>query len=137
MTCNVIHGADSHAFIEDLVEERAWLLIVSVWVSVCVSTDRSSEFMLVDSKLLVLLWSFNLTWFVVRSLAIAASNVHDTITLVVSGTQSCSVWTVDRNLMVVGSKTMSMGVSVVDKSALKHLVVGSLNSWNEVCWSKS
>ena len=64
-------------------------------------------------------------------------HVHNSISLIVSGSKSCSEWAVDWNLMVVGSKTMSMGVSVVDKSALKHLVVGSLNSWNEVSRSKS
>merc|ERR1719362_778213 len=113
VTSNVIHGALSHAVVEGHVEERAWLLVVSVWMRICISTDWSSEFLLVDSILLVLLWSFILGWFVVSRLAIAASNVHNTITLVVSGTQSCSVRAVDWNLIVVGSKTMPMGISVV------------------------
>ena len=123
VTSKVIHGALSHAVVEDHVEERTWLLVVSVWMRICISTDWSSKFLLVDSILLVRLWSFILGRFVIRSLAIAASNVHNTITLVVSGTHSCSVRAVDWNLMVVGTKTMSMSVSVVDKSALEHLVV--------------
>jgi len=38
--------------------------------------------------------------------------------------------------MVVGSKTMPVGVSVIDESSLQHLAVGCFNAWNEMSWSK-
>jgi hypothetical protein len=73
-------------------------------VSVCVpakwSVHRLSMNFVGSSSLL---WTVESSWFVVWRGTVAASNVHDTITLVVGRSHPCSVWTVDWNLVVVGS----------------------------------
>lgn len=132
---NVIHSALSHSFIEDLVEECARLLVVVVWMNVGVSSNWSICWLCVDGVLFIFFGSCHLSWLVVWSLSITV-RIHHSVALVVCRSESCSIWAVNWDLVVVGSETMSVGVSVVDKSSLQHFVVRCLNSWNEVSWSK-
>jgi len=134
MSCEVVHGALPHFLIEDLIEKGTRLFVDGVRVSIGVPSNWSSGFLSVDCILLVLLWASMLCWLIVRGAAIASSNVHDTITLVVCWSQSSPVRAVDGNLVMVGAKAMSVGIGVVDESSLKHLAIGSLNAWHEVSW---
>jgi len=133
VTRNVVHKTLSLALVEHFVEENAWLLIHSVRVSVCVSADWAVCVLGVDGVLLVFSGSLVLRWLVVRGLA-ETVQVHDSVALIIGGTQSGSVWAVDWNLVVVGAEAMSVGVGVVDESALEHLAVGSFDAWDEVSW---
>ena len=38
---------------------------------------------------------------------------------------------------MVGSESMSVSIRIVNKSSLKHLAVGGLNTWHKVCWGES
>jgi hypothetical protein len=40
-------------------------------------------------------------------------------------------------LVVVGAEAMSVGIRVVDESALEHLAVGCLDAWDKVGWGES
>ena len=84
VSSDVIHGRLSHLVIENFVEKRAWLLIVGVGVNVLISSNWASNLMSMDSILLVLFWTRVLSWLIVRGLSITSSDVHDTITLVIS-----------------------------------------------------
>ena len=121
---NVVHNLLSHCIVENLVEQGTRLLVVGVRVSVCVSAERSIYRLSMDlvgiSSLLHIAES---SWFVVWCCTIATSDVHDTITLVVGRPHSCSVWAVDRDLVVVGSKSMPVGIRIVDESSLEHFAV--------------
>jgi len=132
---DVVHKALSLALVEDFVEEDAWLLVHSVWVSVGISADWPGCWLSVDGVLLVFSGSLELRWLVVRSFAITVQ-VHDSVALVISWSHFGSVWAVNRDLVVVRAKAMSVGVRVVDKSTLEHLAVGSLDAWDEVCWGE-
>ena len=124
MAGDVIHNLLSHGIVKYLVEKSAWLLVVGVWMGVLVSANWTHRRLSVDSVgCTSLLWTTECGWLVVWCLAITASDVHDTVTLVVGRTHSCSEWTVDWDLVVVGSESMSVSIRVVDESSLKHLAV--------------
>ena len=121
---DIVHNLLSHGIVENLVEQGAGLLVVGVWVSVCVPAKWSVHGLgmnFVGSS--SLLWPVDSSWFVVWCGTVATSNIHDTITLVVGRSHSCSVWAVDWDLVVVGSKSMSVSVRIVDESSLKHFAV--------------
>ena len=65
----------------------------------------------------------NLTFFV-------GCDVHGAISLIVI--HSGLVWAVDRNLLIVGAQSVSVGVGVGEESALEHLVVGGFDPWHHV-----
>jgi hypothetical protein len=77
-----------------------------------------------------------LRWLIVGHLSITVQ-VHDSVALVISGSHSRSVWAVDWDLVVVGAEAMSVGIRVVDESALEHLAVGCLDAWDKVGWGES
>jgi len=131
----IVHSALSHTLVKDLVEQVTRLCVDVVRVVISISADWSISWLVVNGVCFVCLHRTELTWFVVWSLSIAVQ-VHDSVSLIVSGSKSCSEWAVDWNLMVVGSKTMSVGVSVIDESSLQHLAVRCFNAWNEMGRSK-
>lgn len=55
---------------------------------------------------------------------------HWAVTYVV--VNACAVWAINWDVFVVGSKSMSVSVGVVQKSSLEHLIIGRFNSWNEM-----
>ena len=72
--------------------------------------------------------------FVVWSRALIPIYSHESVSLVI-----CNLGAkrpVDRNLSVVNAKTMAMGVRIREKTSLKHLVDGGLNSGNHVARRK-
>lgn len=44
----------------------------------------------------------------------------------------CTVGLVDRELEVVGPQAVAVGVRVGEEAALEHLVVGDVDTWDEV-----
>ena len=60
---------------------------------------------------------------------------HESVSL--SVTDFGSEWTVDWDLFVVSTKSVSVGISITEKSALEHLVHRWLHAWNKVGWGKS
>jgi len=136
VSCDVVHKTLSLALVEDFVEKDGWLLIDGVRVSERISGDWARCWLSVDGVLLVFPGGLVLRGLIVGHLAITV-HVHDSVTLVIGGSHSRSVWAVDWNLVVVGAEAMSVGIRVVDKSALEHLAVGSLDAWDEVGWGES
>lgn len=61
---------------------------------------------------------------------LVVSHSHGTIPLVVL--RAGTVRAVHRDLVVVGSQTMAMGVIVGKETTLKHLIWGRLNAWHKV-----
>ena len=64
-------------------------------------------------------------WFVVDHGSLVSIGHHNTVTLVIWAAEGS--WHVDRSvdwdMVVVGSKAMSMRIWIVDESSLEHLVV--------------
>jgi hypothetical protein len=50
---------------------------------------------------------------------------------------SCSVRAVDRDLVVVSTESVSVGIRIREKSALEHLINRWLNTWDDVSWGES
>lgn len=86
-----------------------------------VSTDGSLDGVFVDCVVLVLNWTRSCTWFVVRSTAVVSIDAHSAVAEIVSSKTS-SVRAVDWDLVVIYPKTISLGIGVVEQSALEHLV---------------
>jgi hypothetical protein len=73
---------------------------------------------------------------VVNTLSILMTESHgETISVVVGNSRS--VWAVNRKLLVVGTKTVSVSIGVREETALKHLVEGRLNTGNQVAGGES
>lgn len=137
VTGNVVHGALPHFFVKDIVEERTRLFVDSIGMRVSIPSNWSCHLLSMDGILFVLFWSVERSWFVISGLAVASTDIHDSVALVVSMSQFSSVRAVNWDLMMVRSETMSMGVRVVDESALKHLAVGGFNTRHKVSWRES
>lgn len=136
-TGDVLDAVGPLSVVEDLVEELCWLLVVGVGVLVWVSSDLAAKFLAVFSVGLVLNWATKGVWLVVDGAASTTGGHHDAITLAVWASESLgSVWAVDGDVLVVRLETVSMGIGVVDKSALEHLVVAGLDTWDEVAWGE-
>lgn len=127
----------SHLVVEYLAEEFARLLIVGVRVLVRIATG------LADHNLLLLGVDFvldggavNRVGLVVGCGTISTVDSHQTVTGVVVAHAS-AVWAVDGDLVIVGAESVSVGIGVVDKTTLEHLVVGGFNTWDHVSWGES
>jgi hypothetical protein len=72
---------------------------------------------------------------VVNGAAMVSIDSARAISLV--GGNSGSVRAVDGDLVVVGTQSVSVGVGVREDSALEHLVVGELNTWDDMGWGES
>ena len=83
-------------------------------------------------KVWIFFRSIQCVWLVVWLTSVVAINSGGTISDVRGN--SSSVWTVDWDLLIVLSESISVGVWVREESSLKHLAVGWLDAWNEVAW---
>lgn len=83
----------------------------------------------------ILNWSTDGTGLIVMSRSLVAIYSSRTISLIVS--DSCSIWAVNGDLIVVGSESVTMSVGVREQSSLEHLVVRGFNTWDNVGWSVS
>ena len=108
--------------VEYFVPQCAGLLIVIVGVLVCVASSISLEFDRCLGIGLVLYRSVNRIGLVVWSRSVVAINRHESISDIVC-THASTVRAVDWNLIVVGAKSVTVSVRIVQKTSLKHLVV--------------
>jgi len=67
---------------------------------------------------------------IVGSGSLVSIDAHESISLVVS--HAGGVRTIDGDLKIVGSKSVTMSVIVGEETSLKHLVGTGLNSWNKI-----
>jgi len=131
-TRDVVHDLLAHLIIEDLAEEGAWLLIVVIGVGVSVATGLARHLLLSPGVDAVLNGgAADGVGLVVGLGAVAAIDGHEAVAGVVV-THASAVGAVDRDLVVVRSKSVSVGVRVIDETALEHLVVGWFNTWDHV-----
>jgi len=136
-TRDVSNECLAHVLIEHLVEKSTGLLVVIVGVHVRVSTNLTSDGMAGPGSGFVLNWgTLGTAWLVVDGeLVTVTLNVHGTVTNVV-GSHAGTVRAVNRDLLVVGSKSVTVGIGIVQETALQHLVHGWFNAWHQVGWSE-
>ena len=124
---NVVDEVGSLLFVHDFSEEVASLLevidllddrAVSAWGACDLWVDVLGPW--VDG-----VW-FGGVGFIVGVASLVAIDVHGTISLVVA--ESGSVRAVDRDLVVVGAESVTMGVWVGEESSLEHFVEGGLHA---------
>jgi len=96
------------------------LLIVSVRVLMRISACKASNWELLLLLGWILNWATKSVRLVVRTTSLISIDSCRAISLVVSN--SCSVRAIDRNLIVVGAKSVSVCVRIGEESALEHLV---------------
>ena len=123
--CNVLDAVLPLGVVEDLVEKLAWLLVVGVGVLVWVSSNHSVDVLAVDGILFAALNGTALgVWLVVDHAAIASSGDHHTVALIVRASEGLQVsGAVDGDVVVICTKSPSVGVWVVDESSLEHFAV--------------
>ena len=114
----------------NLSEEDSRLLIVSIWVLVIVSADWAANIEVGKLLARVFYRATKSVGLVVWSTSTIPINSRRAITLVVSN--SSSVWAVNRDLVVVGAKSVAMSIRIREKTTLKHLINRGLNTWYEV-----
>lgn len=118
----------------DLSEESSGLLEVIIGVLVRVSagvaTDSEGRHLLGG----VLHGAVVAVGLVVNGAALVSIDSAGAISLVVGN--SSSVGAVYGDLVVVGTQSVSVGVGVREDSALEHLVVGELNTWDDMGWGE-
>lgn len=118
---DVINKISSLLFVEDLSEQSSRLLEVVVGVAVCESSSCAGHRLRSPFELGVLNGASKRVRLVVRAVSLVTIHSCRAITLIVSN--SCSVGAVDRNLVKVSAKSVTMSIRVREKSSLKHLVV--------------
>lgn len=70
-------------------------------------------------------------WLVIWIASTVAIDCHSSIAGVVVA-QSSTVRAVDWNLFVILSESVAVGVRVIEKSSLEHLIVAGFNARNQV-----
>ena len=129
-TSQVLDQVSSVSLIHHLSEEGSWLLEISVGVLVSISGCFSANS---EGNLLlggILNWTILGVGLIVRSTSLVSIDGGEAISLIVGN--SYSVWAVDRDLVIVSTKSMSVGVRVGEKSALEHLISRDFNTWDDV-----
>ena len=134
---NVLNQVISVSLAEHLSEKSSRLLVVviGVVVLVVVSADQSINLELRPFVALVLGGAAQAVGFVVGSSSLVSVHSHGPISLIV--VHSSSVWAIDGDLVVVGTKSVSVSIRVREESSLEHSVVGGLDSGNQVGGSES
>lgn len=133
-TCsNVLYQTVTMSLIKNLEPELSWLTEV-VLLSRIESVDVSGHRPLAFSSVAILLGAIEAVRVVVRGLSLAVI-AHCSGSLNVVRTRAEGA--VDRELNVVGSKTVIMGVGVGEETALEHLVRREFNTGNDVCRAES
>jgi len=119
---------------EHFVPESSRLLITSVWVRMLKSTSSTGKGFLVPSGWGVFNWASHGVWLIIRFAS--GVTIHDGWTISLHVGDSSSVRAVDWNLLVILSESVSMSVWIGEESSLEHLIVGWLDTWDKVAWSK-
>ena len=112
----------------DLPEKYSRLLKVVIRVRMIVATSFASNLELMLLLLRVFNWPAQRVRFIIGGASLVSIDVSWAISLVIR--DPSPIRAVDRDLVEVGSKPMAVGVWVGEKSSLKHLVVGRLDTWH-------
>ena len=107
---DVVDEVGSLLVIENFSEENCWLLEVSVGMSVLISAGLSTELSLVLLESLILDRSVEGVGLVVDTASLVSMNSGWSVSLVVGN--SGSVWAVNGDLIIIGAKSMSVGIGV-------------------------
>lgn len=110
----------AHRVVKHFPEERARLLVVVVRVIVDIPTDFALVLRAAPGALLVLDRAVERVRLIVDLAALIAVDASWTISDIVGNTSA--VRAVDRNLLIVGAKTMPVSVRVGEETALEHFV---------------
>jgi len=116
---------------ENFVEQDSGLFVVVVGVLVGVPANLSIEVLSLDGIRFVFNWAVQAVGLVVGVAVLSAVDDHGAIASDVVA-HCGSIRAVDWDLIIVGTKSVSVGVGVIQKSSLKHSVVAGLDSWNQV-----
>jgi len=119
----------------DLSEQCLRLCEVAVRVVGFVSRSQSSHLEGSLSEFLSGSGSSEAVRLVVGFGALVSVDIHETITMVIIW--SGSEWAIDWDLVIVNSKSMSVGVRVGEKTSLKHSVSRGFNSWDQMSRAES
>jgi len=133
-TANVLNKVSSVSFIHDFSEESSGLLVIIIRMLVRVSASKTSNGELSLLLAWVLNWAIKSVWLIVRCTSLVAIDGGGAISLIVSN--SSSIRAVDRNLFIVGTESVSVGVRVGEESSLEHLISRRLNAWDNMGRSK-
>ena len=122
--------------IHNLPEQSTWLGEIRIWMSKRMSTNRSrSSKRLLPCTRVLLRCSLNSIRLIIRFRSLISINTHLSISLIVS--QSSHIRAVDRNLVEIRTKSMSVGVHIRKKPSLKHFVIRRLYSRHHIGRTKS
>jgi len=134
MACNIFNKMISIFLTHYFSEQCSWLFIVIIRVLIRISTNLSYKWKWSNTFAWFLNRSVQWVWLIVRANSSISCHIHWPISLIIWN--SCSVWTVNRNVVMVSSKSMPVGIRIRKKSALEHFIVRKLNAWNSICWSE-
>lgn len=93
----------------------------------CVPSNDSAEFLTGPGSGWAFLRTTQVIWLVVGEATMTPGDTHGSITSVVVS-HARAVGAVDRNVFVVCTNSVTMGVGVVDEPPLKHLVIAGFNA---------
>lgn len=131
VTSDVLDQVLSANIVENLAEELTRLLVVVVLVGVGSARDTALHWVLVPRVSLLLDGATQGVGLIVGGGTEVSVHAHGTVTDVV-GAHASAVGAVNGDLVVVGAQTVTMGVRVVQQTALEHLVVGGLDTGHKV-----
>lgn len=120
MSADVVYQMSSFSLIQHLSEENSWLFEIRVGVAWLVPSSQSTHseggLLTMRGHLEVVIGVGLVIWFV----ALIAVYIHWAISNTIG--DLCSVRTVNGNLIIVWTQSMTMSVRVRKQSALQHFV---------------
>jgi hypothetical protein len=126
VSSDVFNQMISINILHDLSEQGTRLSKVIIGVSGSISLDQTIDLEGSNGKVLFFSVRAKSVGFVVRSVSLVAIDLHETISLSVD--HSASVRAVDGDLLVVDTESVSVGISIGEKSSLEHFVGRSFNT---------
>ena len=98
-----------------------WLFVMRIWVRKCISPSLTFHVKTSLGILRVDISRLLEVWFMIKLSSLVAICHSWTISLSIDN--SCSVWTVDRNIFIIHSKSVSLGIRVGKQSSLQKSAV--------------
>lgn len=117
---------------ENFVEEGSGLFVVVIGVLVREPANVTAQNLLRETERLILLGGpIIAVWLVIWAASTVAIDCHSSIAGVVVAQRS-TVRAVDWNLFVILSESVAVGVRVIEKPSLEHLIVAGFDARNQV-----
>jgi len=105
---------------------------VVVWQVPVVSLGQATDCRCAWGPAWLRVGSARKAWFVVHFTSKVAVVAVWTISKTM--VKSCSIWAINWNLSIIGSKSMSMSIWVREETTLQQSVSRRFNSWYEMTW---